>query len=169
MAVLSDIGLLAKVKADLSTEVGLETAHIDVDTADGVVILRGTVPYPGLREMAEGMALRQGAREVVNRLVVEHPDEAPTSAIIPEEFPGVTTPPGAPPSEHAPAEEAVREALAADPRVNEHLIRVQVTEGIAYLSGRQDTVDARDAATETAAHVPGVLGVENDLEVLPSV
>ena len=65
-------------------------------------------------------------------------------------------------------EEAVREALEADRRVNEHLVRVHVESGVAYLTGRQDTVDASEAATECAAHVPGIVGVVNDLEVTPS-
>jgi osmotically-inducible protein OsmY len=46
---------------------------------------------------------------------------------------------------------------------------VKVEDGIAYLTGRQDMVQAGDAATEVAAHVPGILGVSNDIEIESSV
>ncbi|MCC6444619.1 MAG: BON domain-containing protein [Armatimonadetes bacterium] len=51
-------------------------------------------------------------------------------------------------------EQSVREALDADPRVNANLVLVRIENGIAYLTGRQETVDARDAATEIVAHIP---------------
>jgi osmotically-inducible protein OsmY len=169
MALLENMTLTAKVKTALMTDEHLAEAHIDVDVEGDVVTLRGTVPYEGQRDLAEQIARHAGARHVENRLAVEHPGEGPASAIIPPWFPPVSTPPGAPPVEHPAGEQGVREALAADPRVNERLVVVQVADGIAYLTGRQDTVDARDAATETAAHVPGITGVVNEIEVMPSV
>jgi osmotically-inducible protein OsmY len=169
MSLLTDAGLTLKIKSALVADEGLSATSINVDTLNGVVTLRGSILTSELRELAESIAVSNGAREVRNDLVVEHPAHAPPPTIIPESFPGVSTPPGAPPTDHPPLEEAVREALAADPRVNEHLISVHVTNNTAFLTGRQDTIGARDAATEVAAHVPGIVAVENDLEVLPSV
>ncbi len=68
-----------------------------------------------------------------------------------------------------PLEQAVLWALRADPRVNANLVIVRVEEGVAYLTGRQDTVEAREAAGEVAAGVAGIRGVANEVEVLPSV
>jgi osmotically-inducible protein OsmY len=169
MSLLADAGLTLKIKTALIADEGLGAASINVDTVEGTTFLRGRVPSRELRELAEGIAIRNGAHRVVNELVVEDPSREPPPTLIPDEFPGVDTPAGAPPSERAAAEEAVRAALAADTRVNEHLVRVRVENGTAYLTGRQDTVGARDAATEAAAHVPGIVAVQNDLEVMPSV
>ncbi len=53
--------------------------------------------------------------------------------------------------------------------MNEHTLLVHVAHNTVFLSGRQGDVDSRDAAVETAAHVPGVAGVEDDIEVMPAV
>jgi osmotically-inducible protein OsmY len=74
-----------------------------------------------------------------------------------------------PPSERAALEEAVRRALSEDRRVNEKLLQVHVENNTALLSGRQGDVDSHDAAIETAAHVPGVVAVEDDIEIMPAV
>jgi len=50
-----------------------------------------------------------------------------------------------------------------------HAMVVTVEGGIAYLTGRQERVQGSDAATEVAAHVPGVLAVSNDIEMMPGV
>ena len=44
-----------------------------------------------LGALAEGIALRCGARGVVNHLQVDEPEHRPVSAIIPEDAPRVTT------------------------------------------------------------------------------
>jgi hyperosmotically inducible periplasmic protein len=169
MSLLKDVGLTLRIKAALIADELIGPRDINVDTQEGVVTLHGTVPADALLELAAAIALAHGARQVVNELAVEGCSDEPSGASIPPDLPHVTASAGAPPTGHAPLEEAVRAALAADPRVNEHLIRVRVEDGLAYLIGRQGTVDAREAATEVAAHVPGIMGVNNDLEVIPAV
>ncbi len=68
-----------------------------------------------------------------------------------------------------PLEQTVLWALRSDPRVNANLLIVRVEDGVAYLTGRQDTAEAREAAGEVAAGVTGVVQVVNQVEVLPSV
>ncbi len=165
LGVLDDAGLTVKIKAALSTD--LDLSNVNVDTSKGVVTLRGTVPYANFRGAAEQLALRAGAHRVVNALTVSESAPKPPPA-VPEDIPGVTTPEGAPVAAEANLETLVRDALEADKRVRSHLIFVRVEEGIAYLTGRQETTGASEAATEIAAHVPGILGVVNDLEILPS-
>ncbi|HET6387060.1 MAG TPA: BON domain-containing protein [Armatimonadota bacterium] len=87
---------------------------------------------------------------------------------IPEDFPGVTTPEGAPVSDEPLREDQILAALEKDDRVNEHLITVTLEGDTVYLTGRQDTVQARDAATEVARSAAGGLTVINDLEIRPS-
>ena len=167
MSLLTDRGLTFRIKAALIADIG--GTDINVDTAEGVVTLHGTVPADALRDAAETVARANGARQVVNKLVVENRSDEPPGAFIPPDFPHVTTSAGAPPTGHPPLVEAVRAALAADTRVNEHLIMVSVEDGLAYLIGSQGDVAARDAATEVVAHVPGIMGVNNDLEVMSAV
>ena len=164
---LGNVGLTVRIKADLMTELGAN--DVNVDSSKGVVTLHGTVPYTDFREAAGHLARQQGAHQVINELTVDAsvprlPD-SPVAGI-----PGVTTSEGALEVARQPSlEERVREALEYDPRVRSQVLIVRVEDGIAYLTGRQETTQASDAATEVAAHVPGILGVSNDIEILPSV
>src|SRR5579871_264616 len=151
---LDNIGLTARIKADLLTELGAK--GVNVDSSKGVVTLRGSVPYADFREAAEHLARRRGAYRVINELTVV-PSAPGRPDLYLRGFPGVTTPEGAPEvPTHLSLEELVREALEADPRVNAYVVMVHVEEGIAYLTGRQETVQASEAATEVAVHVPGI-------------
>jgi osmotically-inducible protein OsmY len=164
---LGNAGLTARIKADLMTDLG--TSNINVDSSNGVVTLRGTVPYADFREAAEHLARQRGAHQVINELKVVPSAAKPFEAVL-KGFHGVTTSEGADVVATQPSlVESVREAFEADPRVNANVVMVSVEDGIAYLTGRQETVQGSDAATEVAAHVPGILGVSNDIEIMPSV
>lgn len=170
MGVLEDAILTGKVKAALLLDERIGATGINVNTVDGEVILEGTVDSEVQRKLAEDLAVLQGAHSVRNQLeVTGEPIAAPLSSVAEGEFGRVTTPPGAPPSERADLEEEVRRALTDDRRVNEHLLDVHVENNTVLLTGRQADVDAHHAAVETAAHVPGVAGVEDDIEIMPSV
>ena len=170
MTLLADGAMTLKVKAALIADERIATGHINVDTINGTVYLRGTVENETQRELAAAVADMNGAHLVVNELGLTHPHMPLRSAIIPENAPHVTAPAGGEIVEgHGhQLEQTVREALAADRRVNENLVVVKVENREVFLSGRQDTIDAVRAATETVAHVPGVVAVSNEMEVLPS-
>lgn len=169
MSLLTDAGLTLKIKSALIADERIGARGINVDTKDGTVTLLGAVPGEEQRERAEEIALEGGARQVVNALALEDASHDPPAARIPPDFMRVVAPAGTPVTARPTLEEAVRAALVADRRVNAHLIYVQVKGGIAYLTGRQDTVQARDAAGEVAARVSRIDGVDNDLEVMSSV
>jgi osmotically-inducible protein OsmY len=170
MSMLEDAVRTGKIKTALLTDEFIDAGGINVNTVDRVVTLEGTVPAAVERELAEEVATRHGAREVRNWLEVHgEPVPEPTSPMATGALGRVTTPPGAPPSRRPDLGEAVRHALAEDRRVNEHLLEVQVENNSVFLSGRQGDVDARNAAIETAAHVPGVVGVVDDIEIMPAV
>ena len=60
--------LAARIKADLLTELGAKGAH--VECSKRVVLLSGSVPCAEFREVAGHLALRNGARQVINQLQV---------------------------------------------------------------------------------------------------
>ena len=158
--------MTARIKADIITE--LAANDVNVDSSKGVVTLRGNVPYSDFREAAEHLARQGGAHQVINELNVLAPGpEQPDSYL--KNLVHVTTPEGAPEvATRLPLEERVREALEDDPRVNAYTLIARVENGLACLTGRQETVQASEAATEVAAHIPGILAVSNDIEILPS-
>jgi osmotically-inducible protein OsmY len=134
------------------------------------VTLEGTVDSEIQRRLAEDVAVLEGADSVENRLEVSgHTSGSAVGPLAEGAYGRVTTPPGAPVSERGPLEDEVRRALAADRRVNIHLLTIQVANNTVFLSGRQGDVDAHNAAIEIATHVPGVAAVEDDIEILPAV
>jgi osmotically-inducible protein OsmY len=166
--VLGNAGLTMRIKSDLINE--LDGTEINVDSVNGVVTLRGNVPYPNFRGQAEQVARRGGAHRVINELEVIPIPGSPAPDQYFTGMPAVTTPEGAPEvAPHEPLEELVREAMEDDKRVNAYLLRIRVVDGVAILTGRQDTVQAGEAATEVALRVPGILGVNNDIEIESSV
>jgi len=169
MSLVADAALTFKIKAALIADERIGAGNINVNTASGVVTLLGHVPYEAIRELAEAVAIRNGAHQVINELRVDHPEHHAESRIIPDDAPHVTTSAGAEVVEGPSLQEAVHAALTADSRVNEHLVVIQIDNGVAYLSGRQDTIQAWEAVTEIVTHVPGINGVVNDIEVMPSV
>ena len=169
MSFLADAALTLKLKAAYLADERIKSGNVHVDVMNGVVTLTGKVPYEAVREVVEGVAVRNGATRVHNELVVTDELFATPSVIVPDDAPQVTASAGADPVEEPSAAEAVKAALAANPNVNEHLVSVQVDRGVVYLSGRQDNEAAHRAAVEVAAHTPGVVGVTDELETLPSV
>jgi hyperosmotically inducible protein len=170
MGVLDDAILTGKVKAALLLDERIGATGINVNTVDGEVTLEGTVDSEIQCSLAEDIAVLKGAHSVRNLLDVTGNANSLTLGPIAEgAFGRVTTPPGAPPTDHADLEEEVRHALAADRRVNARLLDVRVENNTVFLAGRQGDVDAHHAAVETAAHVPGVVAVEDDVEIMPAV
>jgi len=170
MTMIEDAILTGKVKAALLLDERISAAGINVNTVDGIVTLEGTVESAVQRRLAEDVAILHGAHEVRNELEVPaEQDKAPITAVPLSALGRVTTPPGAPPSERAELEERVRKALAQDTRVDEHALVVEVRDNTAILSGRQGDVDAHNAAVETALHIPGIVAVDDEIEIMPAV
>jgi hyperosmotically inducible protein len=170
MSAFEDAALTGKIKAALLMDERIGATGINVNTVNGVVTLEGTVASAVQRELAKDLAVLHGAQEVSNRLEVSgEPIAASMSPLAAGEFGRVTTPEGAPPTDPTDLAADVRRALAEDRRVNEHTLLVQVKNNTVFLAGRQGDVDSRDAAVETAVHVPGVAAVEDDIEIMPPV
>lgn len=120
--------------------------EIEIEVKKGVVILNGRVPGLAAKRLAGVLAWWvPGARDVVNGIAVEPPEED-----TPDEI-----------------EEAVRVALDKDPFVDETQIRVGVRNRTVRLTGSVHSPEARDAAGWDAWYVFGVDDVINELEVVP--
>ena len=71
-AAIDDAEITAKVKAAIFAEQGLKTLQIDVDTAQSVVTLNGTVDSQESSDKAKALASAvTGVKDVENRLVVK--------------------------------------------------------------------------------------------------
>lgn len=71
-AVMDDATITAKVKTALIAEPDLKGMAIDVDTAQNVVTLNGTVANDDARQRAERIAKQvEGVKEVRNQLLVK--------------------------------------------------------------------------------------------------
>ena len=115
---------------------------IEIEVKNGVVILNGRVPGLASKRLAGVLAWWvPGARDVVNGIAVEPPEEDSPDAI----------------------EEAVRIALDKDPFVDASQVRVGVRNRTVRLTGAVRSPEARDAAEWDAWYVFGVDDVINDL------
>lgn len=69
---MSDAAITTKVKTAIFAEPGLKAMQINVDTANGVVTLTGTVDAPQLIDQAKQVAQTvEGVKSVNNRLTVK--------------------------------------------------------------------------------------------------
>lgn len=133
----------SEVTADVVAAIVLDTttnpAKIDVQTIDGVVYLRGTVPDPTVRQMVDSVARSvDGARDVVDDLdvavFVPHPDHEIARAI----------------------EDCLDTTLRPEVANRIHVV---VREGVAHLHGDVDAAAVRWAIEDLARWVPGVIDV----------
>ena len=134
-------GKLKPVRDAFETARGVIESEVD----DGVIVLNGRVPSLASKRLAGVLAWWvPGARDVVNGIAVEPPEEDAPIAI----------------------EEAVRIALDKDPFVDASQVRVGVRHQTVRLTGAVRSREARDAAEWDAWYVFGVDEVVNELEVI---
>lgn len=69
--IASNAALTTKIKSKMALDDTVEAARIDVDTAEGVVTLNGTVESPAQRERAVQLAREtDGVTSVIDRLTI---------------------------------------------------------------------------------------------------
>jgi osmotically-inducible protein OsmY len=120
--------------------------EIEIQVKQGVIILNGRVPGLASKRLAGVLAWWvPGARDVVNGIAVEPPEED-----TPDEI-----------------EESVRIALDKDPFVDASQVRAGVRTTTVRLTAAVHSPEARDAAEWDAWYVFGVDDVINELEVVP--
>jgi hypothetical protein len=131
-------------RLELVRDVAEGAGEIDFEVGDGVVTLDGAAPSLASKRLAGVMAWWvPGARDVINGMAVEPPEEDAPILI----------------------EEAVKLALEKDPFVDADQIRVGVRGAVVRLTGLVRSEGMREFAEADAWYVFGVDDVINHIEV----
>lgn len=150
----ADAAQSARVKAGLALSKRVSAFDVSVDSRQGEVTLRGTVPSEEVRALAESIAADTGGvTRVRNELLVD---------------------PGARPNPEVAAlgdrvrdlelRVAVVEALATDPGMADARLVVTVDKRRARLTGTTATAAQKTLAEDLARGVPGVDGVDSQIQ-----
>lgn len=155
----SDAQIAADVEQRLGRDAWLEPGAVQVQVEGGNVVLSGTVGSAFERNRALTDAWAPGVRSVnADGLQVElgMRDRAQRTAV----------------AEEAPSDQELRGAVSNAFAFSERLLsfdpEIRVRDGIVTLDGVVDTPEARGEAERVALSVPGIRGVENNLDVRPS-
>ncbi len=141
---IQDEELQATAQKVIQAEPDLEGAPIEVSVSDGWLTLRGAVDAFWKKRMTEDtVATLTGVRGVTNELTVV-PSRTYEDQLIAD---------------------SIIAALERDLRVDASTIDVRVDGGNVTLSGTVSSLAAFRSAQTTAETTPGVLAVDNDLEI----
>jgi osmotically-inducible protein OsmY len=137
-------GVLATEFKPVASPAGGFRGCVDIEVEDGVIILNGSIPTLVRKRLAGALAWRiAGARDVINGLVVEPPEEDGPDRL----------------------EEAVRVVLERDPAFDAAQVKVGVRGRVVRLTGLLRSQDARRAAVNDAWTIFGVDEVLDEIEV----
>lgn len=153
----SDEEMTQQIRELLEWDIRVNPALVEVRTNDRVVHVSGTVGSAAEKNRIVATAYQTGAVRVDAR------DLFVARWVLGKELPYN---PGAPRTDQE-VEQAVRDALRYDPRVEKFGFLVQVHDGAVTLAGTVSNLRARQAATQDAHHVVGVWEVHNLLKVRP--
>ncbi len=145
---VDDAAITAKVKTKITADPELNPFDVDVDTLDGVVTLRGSLPTA--EKVAEAVKLARytdGVTNVENRLRV-HKGASVAQRI----------------GDSALASE-IDAKLGVDSEVSASNIDVDVQDGVVTLSGIVESAAAKEHAEKVAKSVEGVRRVINELRL----
>jgi osmotically-inducible protein OsmY len=141
----SDAEITQNVRRNLELDTWVEHTKIDVETIDSVVFLRGTVPTMMEKMEAENDALWvAGVIDTINHINVK-----PVSKV-----------------EDAEIERDVRAALLKNTRLDLTEMNIDVTDGVATLTGGVANFTQKRIAEFVAFAVPGVVDVVNELYIM---
>jgi osmotically-inducible protein OsmY len=152
----ADGEILADVRGALRADRWVDEWLLEEEVDGGVVTLRGVQPTASAKRRAIDDAWVMGVRAVDARLLDVEPELRPERRRPPADYRY---------PDDAEIRRFVRAGLARDPRLSDRRIGVNVSEGIVTLRGLVGSMEARDAAAETAGTVRGVWEVENHLLV----
>jgi osmotically-inducible protein OsmY len=153
-----DEEILADVQRVLQWDAYVDSTNIQVDVHDGVVTLSGNVRSPAEKRRSVGLSWVSGARHVnVVPLRIGSWQQHPARAR------GVGTKTKL--ESDASLAEAIRFALARDPRVSSADIDVKVQNHVVTLTGTADDLRAKRLAARTPYGIIGVRSVRDRLRV----
>ncbi|MFP4015475.1 MAG: BON domain-containing protein [Halanaerobiales bacterium] len=146
----SDDVIKQSVESQLEWDTRVDASNISIRVDNGVVTLTGTVPTYRASRAAEDTAwIVMGVTSVINNLLVEYSSDI--------------TVPG-----DDEIKINVETILSANPDINILDMDISVTGGIVTLEGSVDSYWKILHAEELISNLPGVLGIKNNLAVVPS-
>ena len=146
---INDTWLTAKTKIALAADGRVKGRQIEVETTQGVVMLRGKVDSDAAKHAAGDITkMLDGVKTVKNDLEVVAPSKREA---VEEKDEAVTA--------------RVKEHLAKDAYLKKAEIEVQTNAGVVSLTGEVKDIMTSANASWTAWFVPGVKSVKNDLAV----
>lgn len=146
---INDTWLTAKTKIALAADSRVKGRQIDVETTQGVVLLRGKVDSDTAKQASAEIAkMLDGVKSVKNDLEVV----APTAReAVEDKDDAITT--------------HVKEQMAKDAHLKKANIAVQTNAGVVSLTGEVRDLMTSGNASWTARQIAGVKSVKNDLTV----
>ena len=146
---ITDSWLTSKTKIALFADGRVKGRQIDVETTQGVVMLRGKVDSDAAKHAAEDIAKGlDGVKSVKNDLEVIAPSQREA---VEDKDETITA--------------HVKEHIAKDSALKNAGIAVQTNAGVVSLTGEVRDIMTSANASWTAWQVPGVKSVKNDLTV----
>ena len=146
---MNDTWLTAKTKIALAADGRVKGRQINVETTQGVVLLRGKVDSDAAKHAAGDIAKPiDGVKSVKNDLEVVAPSKREA---VEEKDEAITA--------------RVKEHFATDAHLKKADIAVQTNAGVVSLTGEVKDLMTSANASWTAWFVPGVKSVKNDLLV----
>ncbi len=146
---INDTWLTAKTKIALAADGRVKGRQIDVETTQGVVMLRGKVDSDAAKDAAEDITKKlDGVKSVKNDLEVVAPSQREA---VEEKDEAITA--------------RVEAHIAKDATLKKADIAVQTNAGVVSLTGEVPDLMTSANASWTTWLVPGVKSVKNDLTV----
>jgi len=153
----SDYEIKKDVEQTLKWDNRIDNAMIDVMVDDGEVSLKGIVGSAAEKRLARINAWVSGVHDVeAEDLKVDKWFDR--ESLRDDKYVGMSD---------GEIEEAVKDALLYDPRVNSFKIDVEAINGKVTLKGNVSNIRAENAATEDARNIVGVWTVQNFIKVTP--
>ena len=146
---INDSWMTAKTKIALFADARVKGSEINVETSQGLVMIRGKVDSDEAKQAAEGITKGiDGVKSVKNDLQVVAPAKREA---INDKDEAITT--------------RVIEQIAKDSSLRGAGIHAQTNAGVVSLSGEVSSLMTSAQASWTVWQVPGVKSVKNDLTV----
>lgn len=146
---INDAWLTAKTKIALFADSRVKGHEVNVETKEGVVMIRGKVDTNAAKEAAESIAKNiDGVKSVKNDLQVVAPSKREA---IDDKDDAITT--------------RVKNEIEKDSYLKKADIKVKTNAGVVSLTGEVQDLTTSAQASTIAWQVPGVKSVKNDLTV----
>ncbi|WP_340106451.1 BON domain-containing protein [Rhodohalobacter sp. 8-1] len=161
---ISDEAAARNIVESIDRNRNVDIGNIDVEVTNGVATLTGSVfDVDAWRFAYDAAFYTSGIKSIEDNLSIEtateelEPETGATTSTIPESETETRT--------DALIREDVENELISDSRVSSYDISVAVNDGVVTLTGEVPSRRAKNAASDNAWNVPGVMDVVNSLSI----